>query len=328
MHERSVRRVTCLFAAAAVLGGCGGGGDSAASPPAPAPGVPTPPPSGGKWTITLNNHVTAADVSSGPVYGRIGDRAFARTEITAGDLLCTFQTGNRSCTVDVDAGKVLTLAAVESAEAVLGQVPAGGFSDPNWFKRLWQFVSWSAPCAEPERGVCVLQPASNATVTVLWKPLSVTTIGFQGQREWRVRIDAPALLGLAGVHTGLRQQRSYEWPAQNILRNACIGGPTPGFCNVVQAPDTAQITLEQLPSRFASPPAGASTLLQPLGFGGACANASSATGCTLSALGEQSAWFKWEYYSCLNAAGQPNYGDGLGGWKYLATPPDCSLQSP
>lgn len=83
--------------------------------------------------MTLQNQVTASDVTSGPVYGRIGTRAYLRSEIQVGDLLFGGQLGSRTCRLDLAAGEVLTLAAVEVTEANLGQIPGGGFASPGWF---------------------------------------------------------------------------------------------------------------------------------------------------------------------------------------------------
>ena len=327
-------RCAVLVGLLVLAAGCGGGGGGAtpqagapspAPSPAPAP-APSPAPPGGRITVTLHNQVTAGDVTSGPVYGRVGTRAYLRSEINAKHLLCGGQLGSRSCSVDLAAGETLTLAAVEVTEANLGQIPSGGFASPGWFKSHWQFVSWSAPCTEPDRGVCVLQPAADTAVTVLWKPLAVTTLGYVGLREWRVHIDAPPLLGIGSVHTGLRQVKSHAYPAQ--LGHYCLGGPAPKDCYVVQAPDTAQITLEALPPALATAPAGATVPLAFKGWGGACMGAGGAATCTLVALGEQSAWFRWEYYSCVNAGGTASPGWGLSGWRYASTPADCSLQSP
>ena len=171
-----------------------------------------------------------------------------------------------------------------------------------------------------------IRDSADTTLTVLWKPMAVTTLGYVGLREWRVNIDAPPLLGIGSLHTGLRQLKRMDFPAQ--LRYYCLGGPTPKDCYGVQAPDTTQITLEALPPALATAPAGGTVPLAFRGWGGACMGAGPAATCTLAALGEQPAWFRWEYYSCVNAGGTASPGWGLTGWRYASTPADCRLPSP
>jgi hypothetical protein len=274
--------------------------------------------------ITLQNNTTNSDEDSGSIYGRIGTRVFGRAELGVGDLLCTFQTGSRTCTVDVPVGQTLTLASQEVSAINFGTF-AGAPPRPDWLKRTAQFVGWSGPCAAPEPGVCVLQATSDQTVTALWKPMALTEVAFVGVREWRVTIEARPLLAIGSLWTGAPQRYRNEFPAGTL--GFCLGGPTPAVCRLGVTPDAAQLTLESLPPR-SPPPMGAGAPLEWRGFGDACAIAGTGTTCTLAALGTQRTTLKWEYYLCTNAGGGQTPDWGLAGWRFASPPDNCTLQQP
>lgn len=331
------RHLLALLFAAVAVAACGGGGDSGSASPAPPPVAgpppsPPPPPPPAPATvarITLHNNTANADEDSGSIYGRIGTRVFGRAELNTGDLLCTFQTGSRTCTVDVPVGQTLTLATQESAEIGFGRFTSTPL--PNWLKRFAQFVSWTGPCSAPEPGVCVLQPRADQTVTALWKPMSVTEMHAVGGREWSVTIEARPFLGIGAVYTGGPQRLKNGFGFPGATLGPCIGkvGAGAHYCYHAVTPDATQVTFESLPPREA-PPAGAGPLLAWRGFGDACAIAGSGTSCTVATLGTQRATLKWEHYLCESTPpGSPTQGWGLGGWQWSGNPfPECVLQRP
>jgi hypothetical protein len=277
--------------------------------------------------ITLHNNTANADEDSGSIYGRIGSRVYGRAELNVGDLLCTFQTGSRTCTVDVPIGQTLTLATQESTEINFGFIST---PNPDWLKRFAQFVSWSGPCSAPEPGVCVLQPAGDLTVTALWKPMTLTELYILGGREWRVTIEARPLLAIGSVWTGGPQRYQNGFGFAGSTLDPCTGGtgPSPKYCYHAVAPDATQVTFESLPPRSA-PPAGAGPLLEWRGFGDACAIAGSGASCTVSTLGTQRATMKWEHYLCTSTDGTQTQWWGAAGWRYGGSVPDnCALQQP
>lgn len=316
-----------LFASAA-LAACGGGSGGAAPPPAGGPPpAPPPPPPAGVARITLHNNTSNADEDSGSIYGRIGDRTFGRAELNTGDILCTFQTGSRTCTVEVPIGQTLTLATQESTEITWGRIT--GTPAPDWLKRFAQFVGWTGPCSAPEPGVCVLQPSADQTVTALWKPMTVTELATVGGREWRVTIEARPFLGIGPAYTGgpQRYQNGFGFPGGTL--SPCLGGPSPSYCAHAVTPDATSVTFEALPPRSA-PPAGAGPLLQWRGFGDVCTIAGTSTSCTVSTLGTQRASMKWEYYLCSSAGGSqsPSWGADIS-WQFgPPVPSNCTLQQP
>lgn len=324
---RRSRLATLLIGAA--LAACGGGGGGAApTPGGPPPPAPTPP---GVARITLHNNTANADEDSGSIYGRIGSRAYGRAELGTGDLLCTFQTGSRTCTVDVPVGQTLTLATQESTEISFGRFTST--PTPNWLKRFAQFVGWTGPCSAPEPGVCVLQPAADQTVTALWKPMTLTEMYTLGGREWRVTIEARPVLAIGPVWTGgpQRYRNGFGFPGATLGPGPCGAafGPEPTYCYHAVTPDATSITFESLPPREA-PPANAGPLLQWRGFGDACAIAGNGTSCTLTSLGDQRVLLKWEHYLCASLDGSTTLQQsGLDiSWQFPTLDPRCTLRQP
>lgn len=326
-----------LVGVAMALVACGGGGDSApvdapapaptSSPapsptPAPAP-VPSPvpappPPASTDLTVTVNATSLLSGGRVGCFFSVVATRAYSIAEVAPGS--CSTDVSPKTFRVTVPLGYTLTLIATEDAADF--QV-IDGVGDPKLTptagRESIQFVGWNAPCSTPERGVCVLQPATNMVISVIYKPMTPIAFGNIGAEPWQASIDAPPKV-FPGSNGARQTLVNTAWHAAGDLAAHC--GPLPvgssstqRICGVAFVPDTARVTLTPLPL---DPPTGTQTTpFAFLGFGGNC----SGLNCVMTAadVPQQVAWFKWQYYLCEPPAyTTPTWGSS----QYQFNPPN------
>ena len=230
--------------------------------------------------------------------------------------------GNKTCTYLVKDGQTVTLAATDPLAGLFASENNFGTDRPDPRTIQSQFASWSALCATPERGVCVLKVTGNQTVTVLYKSMSLTTVFFTGGPQYRVSLTAPPALVIP--FTNAPQSLSTG-------RSSTCTSLAPGRqCLQIMTPDNATIKLEAVP--ITGPlPMGAIGPTLFVGWGGACAINLTNPTCNLTSGIDQSVTMKWEHYRCVGITGVPFVSVGVNGnYKYPADSPslkDCVLVS-
>jgi len=315
----SVRRLNRVILAT-FLSGCGGSGD----PGTTNPGGTQNPPAATTATLTIQMNTTGGTMWPGTVYGRDSTVALTRKDMTFQYGRCSgLEPGNKTCTYLVKVGQTVTLAATDVQAGLSASENTFATDRPDPRTIHSQFASWSAPCATPERGVCVLKVTGNQTVAVQYKSLSLTTVLFSGGPPYRVTLTAPPALDLSFANTA----------TQNLV----IGRPpfctslAPGRqCLQIMTPDNATIKLEAVPIS-GPPPMGAIGPTLFVGWGGACAINLTNPTCNLTSGIDQSVTMKWEHYRCVGSNGVAFPVIGVNGnYKYPAgvdNLKDCVLVS-
>jgi hypothetical protein len=314
-------RMAAIAVLMASVAACGGGGSSAPSPaptptpaptpapaptptPAPAPApVPTPAPSPTPQTVRVTYTVSnlSAGQENAPVYTQIGDRAYAIAELSPamGYSCANGGVGPETCSIDVPVGKTLTLVAGEDPVYYMA---ISGVDDPHLQNPPpRQFVSWSAPCATPERGSCVLTPTEDVSISVTYKSMVPTLMGAEGFDPWEVILDAPVRAYPGSVaRQSIRAESGDTDPAATIPITACgtANRPPVAICVAVYGPDSSTATLKALPlDPPLGPPIDNGVPWPFVGFGGGCGGTESCVITTGTAT-PPVAYIRWEYEYC------------------------------
>jgi hypothetical protein len=307
-----------LMAAVAACGGGGGTGDasSAAPPPAPAP-APAP---AGMVRITLELDAPAA-LYPGTVYLRSGNSATTRAAMTRQDVNCSpVGTGPKSCTFTVPKGETVTLVANDQQSQIsFGSVVIVSQRnvDPRGIRS--QFVAFGAPCATPERGVCVITATADQTISAQYTGLTWTRVNFIGLVNWRITLNAPPTLAIA---SDLRTADQNEvWTPDTASVAECSTAAAQTHCYNILTPAGGTINFEALPPKPPTP-LGSTGPLAFVGYDGACQINGANPNCPLTSGVDQIATMKWEYYDCgIGGASNPR-------WKFNPPPSGCTLARP
>ena len=206
--------------------------------------------------------------------------------------------GSKTCTYLVKIGQTVTLAANDVDTRIYAAVNIFAADPPDPRTIQSQFVSSSAPCATPERGVCTFKVTGDQTVTAQFKSLSLTTVYFSGGPIYRFTVSAPPELLIQNPNP----------PTQNLVLTMqtpgvgpCIGLSPGKLCVYIRTPDNSTITMEALPVPGPVPMGSIGPTLF-VGWGGACAINLTNPTCNLTSGIDQQVTMKWEYYRCLNGA--------------------------
>ena len=119
-----------------------------------------------------------------------------------------------SCQFDVPSGKVVTFMATDLANATVIGHPRYSFANPTGQvdqvaaqvgpAAFIEFVDPGSRCAQPERGVCVVQATSNATITVRYHRVPLLTLTGIGGALLSFKYDVPKLLAVPDTKSPAR----------------------------------------------------------------------------------------------------------------------------
>lgn len=280
-------------------------------------------------TVTITIRLNTTGGVAGQVYARAGAAAFNRSDMSPQYGACVGLTAGapRTCQYLAKIGQTLTLIANDNLPTVSIGVNTLATDRPDPRTVQSQFVSWSAPCTTPERGVCVLKVTGEQTVAAQYKGLSLTTLYFTGEPLYKITVAAPAELTIDATPT----------PAQNKVvatgdagLGRCVGLDPGKQCVQIATPDNATIKLEALPVPLPAP-SGSPGPLNFISWGGACASNVTNPVCNLTSGTDQQVTMKWQHYRCQKGTAAPSV-LATSSWKLPANDPtlaseNCTLVS-